>query len=140
MPKVELTQVIAAPVERVFAAVSNLETYSDWNPTIRKAVKLGTEAIGDGAEFEFEIRGVGRTIQRLEQFVGNKRVRLVPQTGPMRGGHLFVLSAEGGGTRVAHQLEMIPKGLFKLFAPMMGRMGRKNLSDTAEALQRYLEG
>jgi hypothetical protein len=34
---------------------------------------------------------------------------------------------------------MIPKGAFLLFAPMMGMIGRKNLKDTANALQAYLE-
>jgi hypothetical protein len=34
---------------------------------------------------------------------------------------------------------MKPKGAFVLFAPMMGMMGRKNLRDTADALQARLE-
>jgi hypothetical protein len=35
---------------------------------------------------------------------------------------------------------MHPKGPFKLFAPMIGMIGRKNLRETANALQRHLEG
>ena len=34
---------------------------------------------------------------------------------------------------------MNPKGLFRLFSPLMGMMGRRNPRDTADALQRYLE-
>lgn len=34
---------------------------------------------------------------------------------------------------------MIPKGIFKVFAPLMGVIGRKNLRGTAKALQEYLE-
>jgi hypothetical protein len=34
---------------------------------------------------------------------------------------------------------MNPKGLFRLFAPLMGIIGRKNLRDTANALQSHLE-
>jgi hypothetical protein len=34
---------------------------------------------------------------------------------------------------------MIPKGVFKLMAPMMKRTGRMNLRATADALKRYLE-
>ena len=34
---------------------------------------------------------------------------------------------------------MMPKGVFKIFTPLMGMMGKKNLRDTANALQRYLE-
>ena len=57
----------------------------------------------------------------------------------MTGGHRFLLTAEGARTRVDHELEMTPKGLFKLFAPLMGVMGGRNLRDTADALQSYLE-
>jgi hypothetical protein len=34
---------------------------------------------------------------------------------------------------------MVPKGLFKVLAPLMGMMSRTNLRDTASALQAYLE-
>src|SRR6516165_6074284 len=43
----------------------------------------------------------------------------------------------GEGTRF--ELEIRPKGLFKIFSPFMGMIGGKNLRDTAAALQRYLE-
>jgi len=41
--------------------------------------------------------------------------------------------------RVDHELEMTPKGAFRLFAPMMGMIGRKNLRDTANPLKAHLE-
>jgi len=34
---------------------------------------------------------------------------------------------------------MRPKGIVQPFAPMMGVIGRKNLRDTADALQAHLE-
>ena len=78
-------------------------------------------------------------MQRLENFEMNRQVRLVPQNGPITGGHLFVMSSEDGKTKIDHQLEMNPKGFFKVFGPMMSKMGEKNLRDTAAALQEYLE-
>ena len=42
-------------------------------------------------------------------------------------------------TRIDYELEMQPQGAFRMFAPMMGVIGRKNLRDTANALQAYLE-
>jgi hypothetical protein len=35
---------------------------------------------------------------------------------------------------------MVPVGFFKIFAPVMGMIGRKNLRGTAKALQDFLEG
>jgi hypothetical protein len=37
-------------------------------------------------------------------------------------------------------VEIRPKGVFILFAPMMGLIGRKDLRDTANGLQAHLEG
>ena len=34
---------------------------------------------------------------------------------------------------------MTPTGIFLLFGPIMGAIGRKNLRDTADALQTHLE-
>jgi hypothetical protein len=33
--------------------------------------------------------------------------------------------------RIDHELGMTPKGVFKIFIPLMGMMGKKNLHDTA---------
>jgi uncharacterized protein YndB with AHSA1/START domain len=139
MPVFTLQQTIDAPIEKVFGTVSNLETFEEWNPTIRTARRLDEGEIGEGSEFEFQIRGLGRTVQRLEEFEKNQQVRLVPQNGPVAGGHRFVMTSVGGGTRIDHELEMRPKGFFKLFSPVMSKMGEKNLRDTADALQEYLE-
>jgi len=66
-------------------------------------------------------------------------VRIVPHIKALQGGHRFHLTAQGDATRVDHHLEMRPKGAFRLLAPVMGIIGRKNLRDTANALQAHLE-
>jgi len=95
------------------------------------------------AQFELEIKGVGKALQELREFRPNKQVRLLSSmkmpAGGMAGGHRFILTAEGNKTRIDHELEMTPKGIFRIFAPLMGVMGRKNLRGTAKALQDYLE-
>ena len=67
-------------------------------------------------------------------------MRIVPHIKTLEGGHRFRLTEEGPkATRVDHELEMRPEGLFRLLAPLMGVIGRKNLRDTANALQAHLE-
>jgi hypothetical protein len=34
---------------------------------------------------------------------------------------------------------MLPRGVFRLMAPVISRTGKKNLRDTAQALQAFLE-
>ena len=133
------TQMIKKPVEQVFETVVDLGNFPRWNPTTPSARKLSPGEIGEGTQFELELRGFGKVTQELREFERNKRVRLVPDMKFLSGGHRFVFTAQGAATRVDHELEMTPKGVFKIFSPFMGVMGKNNLRDTASALQRYLE-
>ena len=135
----KLTQVIRKPVEEVFGTVIDVANFPRWNPTTPSARKLTTGATGEGTQFELEIKGFGKVLQELQEFRPNQQVRIVPHFKVLTGGHRFIFTADRNGTRVDHELEMTPKGVFKIFIPLMGMMGKKNLRDTANALQRYLE-
>jgi uncharacterized protein YndB with AHSA1/START domain len=133
------SQVIKAPVEIVFSTVVDGGNFASWNPTIRSSRRLDDGEVGDGAKFEWDLRGFGKVVQELAEFDRNRQVRIVPHMNRLKGGHRFRLTSEGGGTRVDHELEMTPQGAFRLLTPLMGLMGRKNLRDTANALQVHLE-
>ena len=135
----KLTQVIDRPIGEVFSTIIDVANFPRWNPTTPNARKLTPGGIGEGTQFELEIKGLGKVLQELREFRPNKQVRLVSDTKMVAGGHRFILTAEGNQTRIDHELEMTPKGVFKIFIPLMGMMGKKNLRDTANALQRYLE-
>jgi uncharacterized protein YndB with AHSA1/START domain len=139
MAVIKRIQVIDKPVEQVFETVVNVANFPKWNPTTPSARKLSPGEIGEGTRFELEIRGFGKVPQELREFEKNKRVRLVPSMRFLSGGHRFLFTAQGAATRIDHELEMTPKGLFKIFSPFMGMIGAKNLRETAAALQRYLE-
>jgi uncharacterized protein YndB with AHSA1/START domain len=139
MAVVKLTQVINKPVDVVFQTVVDVANFPNWNPTTPSARKLSNGEIGNGTRFELEIKGFGKVQQELREFDRNKQVRIVPDFKLVGGGHRFVFTAEGTKTRIDHELEMTPKGFFRIFSPMMGMMGSKNLRGTANALQAYLE-
>jgi len=139
----KLTQVIDRPIGEVFSTIIDVANFPRWNPTTPSARKLTPGETGEGTQFELEIKGIGKALQELREFTPNKQVRLLSSmkmpAGGMAGGHRFILTAEGNKTRIDHELEMTPKGIFRIFAPLMGVMGRKNLRGTAKALQDYLE-
>jgi hypothetical protein len=139
MALITRTQFIKKPVEEVFAVVADGASWADWNPTVRASRRLDAGPIGNGARFEWELRGVGKVVQEFHEFEPNTRVRFLTHVKTMKGGHLFRFSTQGEQTRIDHELEIRPKGVFLLFAPMMGLIGRKDLRDTANALQAHLE-
>jgi uncharacterized protein YndB with AHSA1/START domain len=134
-----LSQVIRRPVEDVFEAVIHVERFPEWNPRNPSARRLSGGEIAEGSRFELEVKGFGKVPQTLEEFERNGRVRIVPRFKMLEGGHRFVFTAQGGQTRIDHELEMRPKGVFRLMAPMMWLVGRRNLQETARNLQRHLE-
>jgi hypothetical protein len=139
MALITRTQFIKKPVDEVFAVVADGASWADWNPTVRASRRLDAGPIGNGARFEWELRGVGKVVQEFQEFEPNTRVRFVTHVKTMKGGHLFRFSTQGEQTRIDHEVEVRPKGVFLLFAPMMGLIGRKDLRDTANALQAHLE-
>ena len=139
MTLITRTQVIDRPVEEVFATVVDAGDYAAWNPTVKASRRVSEGEIGEGSRFEWELRGFGKVIQEFQEFKRNEQVRIVPQLKSLAGGHRFRFAAEGDATRVDHELELVPKGIFRLFAPLMARTARNNLRETAEALQRRVE-
>jgi uncharacterized protein YndB with AHSA1/START domain len=139
MTIIRRTQLIGRPVADVFDVVVDGGHFSEWNPTIRRSRRLDDGPIEDGSTFEWDLRGFGKIVQELQEFDRDKRVRIVPHHKSLEGGHRFVFRSEGPGTtRVDHELQMNAKGAFRVFTPMMGLIGRKNLHDTAAALERHL--
>lgn len=133
------SQIIKAPIDKVFDTITDGGNFASWNPTIRASRQLDAGDVRDGTRFEWDLRGFGKVVQELQEFSRPQRVRIVPHIRTLAGGHRFSLAAQGGSTHVDHELEMQPKGFFRLMTPMMGVIGRKNLRDTANALQAHLE-
>jgi uncharacterized protein YndB with AHSA1/START domain len=139
MALVTRTQVIARPVEDVFNTVIDAGNYASWNPMIKASRRPDAGELRDGSRFEWQLKGFGKVVQEFQEFKRNERLRIVSQLKTLSGGHRFLFTAQGEGTRVDHELGMVPKGLFRLFTPLFARTGRKNLRDTAQALQAHPE-
>jgi len=95
MPMIKLTQIIQKPVAEVFQIVVDVAQFPQWNPTTRSARKLSEGETGEGARFELEIKGFGKTLQELQEFKKNEQVRLVPHIKAMKGGHRFFFHGSG---------------------------------------------
>jgi ligand-binding SRPBCC domain-containing protein len=135
----KLTQTIDRPLEEVFNTVIHLEDFPRWSPQNPSARRISEGEIGDGSRFEMEIKGFGLVPQTLEEFERNRRVRVVPHIKQITGGHRFIFTDLGGKTRIDHEMEMNPKGAYRLMLPMMYLVGKRNLKLTVAALKKYLE-
>ncbi len=135
MTIIRLSQVIKRPEEDVVDAGN----FSSWNPTIKSSRQISPGEIGEGSRFEWKLRGFGRVHQELEEFDRDRRVRIVPDSRFLTSGHRFTFTDLGEETRIDHELEMSPKGVFKVMGPILAMTGRSNLRATTDALQRHME-
>ncbi len=135
----KLTQSIDRPVEEVFNAVIHLDDFPKWSPQNPSARRISDGEIGEGSRFEMEIKGFGLVPQTLEEFDRNRQVRVVPHIKQIQGGHRFIFTDLGGRTRIDHEMEMTPKGVYRLMLPVMYLIGKRNLKVTVAALKSYLE-
>jgi uncharacterized protein YndB with AHSA1/START domain len=134
------TQVINKPVEEVFDVLADLGSWAKWNSTIRSSRWVDDPPHGNGARFEWGLRGLGKVVQELQEFEPHVQLRILTNLKPVKGGHRMRLTSNGDATRIDHELEINPKGIFRLFGPMLVMNGRRNLRDTANAIDTRFEG
>jgi len=134
------TQVINKPVEEVFDELADLGSWAEWNPTIQSSRWVDDQPHGNGARFEWGLRGLGKVVQELGEFEPPVHLRIVTDLKPVRGGHRMRLTADGDATRIDHELEVTANGIFKLLGPMLVINGRRNLRGTANAISAHFEG
>jgi len=139
MAVIKAVQLIQRPIDEVFSVIAEAGSYAKWNPTILSSRTMNEGELRLGSTFEWRLRGFGRVVQQFGEFEKNRRIRIVPRMKILEGGHRFTLTAQGNGTRIDHELVMLPKGWFRLFSPLLAMIGRTNLRDTTEALRRHLE-
>jgi hypothetical protein len=86
------------------------------------------------------IKGFGKITNELHEFEPNKQVMVVPLTKMLKGGHRWIFTDLGNGeTRIDHELELEPRGVFKLMKPMLRANGKRTVEETAAALKQYME-
>ena len=140
MALITRTQIIDRPVDDVFDTVIDAGNYASWNPTITASRRMDEGEIGDGSRFEWKLRGFGKITNELREFERNKRVMVAPLTNMLDGGHRWLFTDLGNGeTRIDHELELDPKGVFRLLKPMLRANGKKTVRETAAALKTHLE-
>ena len=93
MPKFERTVEINAPVEKVWAVITDPEQWSKWFPGM-ESVSAASPA-NEGSSFEFTSKGkTGKAaIVKMEPM---KHLQVMTQIGDDRDSHVFELSPSGG--------------------------------------------
>ncbi|MFO0549114.1 MAG: SRPBCC family protein [Polyangiaceae bacterium] len=137
--------VLNAPVDRVFAAFADAESWTRWFPMMRRARWLSDSHEGIGAEREVSLVGLGTFGERFLVWEPNKRFcfTIFESSSPLARAVVedFRFSEPGlGKTRIDWIFSIEPAPAARLITPLFEKLMRSAFKKSGRNLERYLEG
>ena len=143
MTRVTVRASIDAPVEVVFAAVTDIENLPATNPDIAKIEFLGERRSGVGTRFRETRMMKGKpavTDLEVTEFVENERARMVTDSHGTVWDTLFTVRATGGETELTIAMDARPHKLLpRVMVPIFKGMFRKGMVGHVEQVKAYCE-
>lgn len=134
---------IDAATDKVFNTLASVESFSEAVPGITNIEFLSEQRRGVGTRFRETRIMHGKeatTVLEVTEHLENERVRIVSDTGGAIWDTVFLVTAEGKGTRMRMAMEARPhKWLAKLMVPMVLGVVRSAVRGDMDAVQTYCE-
>jgi Polyketide cyclase / dehydrase and lipid transport len=142
MVRIEGEVIINRPVEGVFDFVADERNEPRYNLQMLRVEQISPGPIGLGTKFRAESKSMGRTVEMTIEFTTFERPRRLASST-----HLSTLHIQGTltfdpvpeGTRMHWSWELEPQGIFKLMAPIIARVGRRQEETIWTGLKHLLE-
>ncbi|MGZ4482413.1 MAG: SRPBCC family protein [Gaiellales bacterium] len=140
--RIEGDIVIHRPIEEVFDFVADECNEPRYNPRMLRVEKISAGPIGPGTRFRAELAAMRRKTEMTIEFTAYDRPRRLGSrtrlsTMDIRGALTF--EPVTGGTRMHWSWDVKPRGLLRLMAPLVARMGRRQERSIWANLKRLLE-
>ncbi|HEY7196140.1 MAG TPA: SRPBCC family protein [Gaiellaceae bacterium] len=130
---------VSASPEEAFDRLADMRNEIDWNPMTTEMAKASEGEVGSGTRFEGKMKRVGSMYMVISDY---DRPRRLGMRGGSRGADVhFTANFEpaDGGTRIHTELGLEPKGIVKLFTPLMARQVPKQEVESMEAFKRWID-
>ena len=134
--------VIRRPIDEVFDFVADESNEPTFNPRMLRAEQLTDGPIGKGTRFLASTRSMGRTFDMTIEFTTYERPTRLGSTTSMSSADtsgMLTFAPDPQGTRMRWSWDVRPKGVSKLLAPLINRMGTHQEKVIWTSLKRHLE-
>jgi hypothetical protein len=129
---------VARSADEVFDFLADIRNERSWNPRIVTIEKVSEGPISAGTKFRGIYAGIGELTTELVVFERPRRFSF-RSTGPrMHIEGQFVLAPSPAGTTIDLEAELAPQSFFRLLAPLMAPIIRKQNEAAGERLKRVL--
>ena len=139
MATVTFSSVIERPAEEIFDLLADIRRNPEWCPAFTGSEKLTDGPVGRDAVFRTSMRGMGDLQIRITRYERPRRIWFTTSAKAAEIRHNFVLMPRMGGTHVDQEIDIRPRGVLRMVAPVMAQMLRRSIRSNTAALKAYLE-
>jgi len=118
---------VSRSAEDAYDLLADLRNESGWNPRVVRVEQVTPGPVGTGTKFHGTYRGIGVLDTVLLECDRPSRIAFRSERLRMGIEGAFVLTPTAGGTDVALDADLRPRGLLSKMAPFLGAVfGRQN--------------
>ena len=142
MATIEASVVINRPVEEVFAYVVDPNNTAQWAGPVVEAKQTSEGPVGLGTTSTRVTQFLGRTMEatyEITEFEPNRYCADKMTSGPMPISSRISIESVKEGAKVTIAGEIEAAGFFKLAAPIVARMGKRQVATDVLTLKDLLE-
>jgi uncharacterized protein YndB with AHSA1/START domain len=142
MIKQDFTQEIKAPVEKVFAYVTDFRKNAEWQDGVTESTQTPDGPTQLGTKFKTARTFLGQKLEatgEVTEFVPNKKFAFKTNSGPIQFSLAQTFESISGGTKLNLHVEMEAGGFFKLAEGALGGNFKKTLDEQSQKLKMILE-
>lgn len=143
MRRLERTDELAAPAERVFSFLASIDNLAEWQSGIRSVRKTSTEPMGVGSTALVVRELMGQRIEallRVTTYDPPRRLALTSEEHGVRVDAAFEIEPLGGGrSRVTYHVEISASGMMRFMEPMIASAAEADLTESLRRIRERLE-
>lgn len=131
---------IQAPVRRVFDIAADSRNEPSFNAAMTEVELLTPEPVALGSRFRARMGKAGMDmLVELTEFDPPHRLGSLTTSSMMETSGTLTFTTEAGGTRMAWDWQVRPRGWFRALGPLVGPIGRRMERTIWTGLKRKLE-
>jgi hypothetical protein len=127
---------VATPLSpaEAFAYMSDVTRFLEWDPGIRRAVRVAGDGAGVGTAYDLTVEAGGTRVMRYEvqEYEAPRRLRLLARTPFLTSEDEVRVEPEGHGSIVTYDATLTLHGPLGLFDPLL-RLAFRRIGDRAAA-------
>src|SRR5512138_845786 len=142
MIKLDHSEKINAPVERVFEYVTDPDTAAEWQDGVIESSKTPAGEMRTGSTMKTIRTMMGQRIEstaEVTEYTPNQAYALKTTGGPVKFNMRQTFTPDGGGTRVDTHIEMEPGGAMQVSEPMIAGSLSEQIEKNSKKLKEIME-